>query len=146
MATLQGRRRLLAAAAFALVLAGAGAAARAGDAGGEGVTVTPLLMQKMANVPGKTMTVVAVDYRPGGFSRAHRHPASGMVFAYVVSGAITSEVEGAGPAKVYKAGESWVEPPDAHHLVSKNASTTEPARLIAVVVADDGVAPTVFDK
>ncbi len=136
-----------AAAAFlaAALLAAPPAPAGAGEAGGKGVAVTLLLRQKMPNVPGKTMTVVAVDYAPGGFSTAHRHPASGMVFAYVVSGAIRSWVEGEAE-RVYKAGESWVEPPDAHHLVSANASASESARLIAVVVADDEAPPTAFDR
>jgi quercetin dioxygenase-like cupin family protein len=113
--------------------------------GNQGVQVTPIASHNMPNVPGKTMTVVSVTYEPGGSSAPHRHPASGMVFAYVVSGSVRSQVEGE-PAKVYRAGESWTEPPNAHHVVSENASTTEPARLIAVVVADDGVPTTVFDK
>lgn len=113
--------------------------------GNQGVKVTPIASHKMPNVPGKTMTVVSVAYEPGGSSAPHRHPASGMVFAYVVEGSVRSQVEGE-PAKVYRAGESWTEPPNAHHVISENASTTEPARLIAVIVADDGVPTTVFDK
>jgi quercetin dioxygenase-like cupin family protein len=113
--------------------------------GNHGVAVKPVFGEKMANVPGKTMTVVTVDYEPGGGSAPHRHPASGMVFAYVISGAVRSQLEG-GAAKVYRAGESWSEPPNAHHVVSENASTVEPAQLLAVIVADDGVPATVFDK
>jgi quercetin dioxygenase-like cupin family protein len=86
-----------------------------------------------------------VDYRPGGFSAPHRHPASGSVFAYVLSGSIRSQVEGE-PLGVYSAGQSWTEPPNSHHIVSANASKTEPARLIAFVIADDGVQVTVYDK
>src|ERR1700730_8822343 len=112
---------------------------------GEGATVKPLFSEKLPNVPGKTLTVVEVDYRPAGFSAPHRHPASGFVFAYVVSGAIRSQVEGE-PLRVYRAGQSWTEPPNAHHLVSANASKTRPARLIAYIIADDGAQPTVFDK
>jgi quercetin dioxygenase-like cupin family protein len=111
---------------------------------GEGETVKTLLTQKLPNVPGKTLTVVEVDYRAGGFSAPHRHPASGFVFAYVVSGEIRSQVEGE-PLRVYRAGESWIEQPNAHHLVSANASKTRPARLIAYIIADDGVQPTVYD-
>jgi quercetin dioxygenase-like cupin family protein len=110
-----------------------------------GVAVTPVFSEKMTNVPGKTMTVVTVEYQPGGGSAPHRHPASGMVFAYVISGAVRSQLEG-GAAKIYRAGESWSEPPNAHHVVSENASSTEPARLLAVIVADDGVPATVFDQ
>ena len=61
---------------------------------GEGETVKQIFSQKLPNVPGKTLTVVQVDYRPGGFSAPHRHPASGFVFAYVLSGTIRSQVEG----------------------------------------------------
>jgi hypothetical protein len=50
------------------------------------------------------------------------------------------------PLRVYSAGQSWTEPPNAHHLVSANASKTRPARLIAYIIADDGAQPTVYDK
>jgi len=113
--------------------------------GGEGVTVKQTFSGKLPNVPGKTLTVVEVNYRPGGFSIPHRHPASGFVFAYVLSGTVRSQVEGE-PLRVYSAGETWTEPPNAHHVVSANASKTEPARLIAYIVADDGVETTVYDK
>ena len=47
--------------------------------------------------------------------------------------------------KVYKAGESFFEPPGSEHLVSENASATEPASLLAVFVAPDGANLTMFD-
>jgi quercetin dioxygenase-like cupin family protein len=56
----------------------------------------------------------------------------------VLSGAIRSENSATGPARVYKAGESFFEPPGSKHLISENASATEPASLLAVFVADDG--------
>jgi hypothetical protein len=52
-------------------------------------TVTPVRAEKLANVPGKTMTVVIVSYAPGGKSSMHHH--AGSVFAYVLTGAIRSE-------------------------------------------------------
>src|ERR1044071_6961501 len=72
-------------------------------------------------------------------------PASGFVFAYVPSGPIRSQVEGE-PLGVYSAGQTWTEPPNSHHIVSANASKTEPARLIAYIIADDGAQVTVYDK
>src|SRR5262245_22352956 len=69
-------------------------------ASGEGESMKHIFSQKLPNVPGKTLTVVEVDYRPGGFSAPHRHPASGFVFAYVLSGTIRSQVEGE-PLGVY---------------------------------------------
>ena len=76
-------------------------------------------------------------------SGAHRH--AGSVFAYVLSGAIRSENAATGPVKVYKAGESFFEPPGSTHRISENASATEPASLLAVFVADDGAQLTSFD-
>ena len=51
-----------------------------------------------------------------------------------------------GIAVVYSAGQTWTEPPNSHHIVSANASKTKPARLIAYIIADDGVEVTVYDK
>jgi quercetin dioxygenase-like cupin family protein len=81
---------------------------------------------------------------PGGKSGKHHH--AGSVLAYVLSGEIRSENSATGPAKVYKAGESFFEPPGSEHLVSENASASEPASLLAVFVADDGPHLTTFDK
>jgi quercetin dioxygenase-like cupin family protein len=100
--------------------------------------------RKLGNVPGKSLTVVVVNYAPGGKSGKHHH--AGSVFAYVLSGAIRSENSATGPVKVYKAGESFFEPPGSEHLVSENASATEPASLLAVFVADDRAQLTTFDK
>src|SRR6266513_4774357 len=110
----------------------------------EGDQVTPVRTEKLPNVPGKTLTAVVVNYAPGGKSTSHHH--AGSVFAYVLSGEIRSENSATGPAKVYKAGEAFFEPPGSEHLVSENASTTEPASLLAIFVADDGAQLTTFDK
>jgi quercetin dioxygenase-like cupin family protein len=107
-------------------------------------TVAPVLAQQLANVPGKTLTAVLVTYPPGGKSPAHHH--AGSVFAYVVSGQIRSECSATGPAKVYRAGEGFFEPPGSQHLISENASTTEPASLLAVFVADDGAELTQMNE
>lgn len=97
--------------------------------------ITPAFQTAIANVPGKTMTAVVVDYKPGGVSLPHRH-GQAFVVGYVLQGAIRSKVDD-GEARVYHAGESWTEAPGAHHLVSENASKTKPARLLAIFVADD---------
>ena len=89
----------------------------------------------LPNVPGKRVTIVRVSYGPGGFTRAHRH--AGTVTAYVTKGEIRSQLAG-GPVETFNAGQSFFEPPGSTHLVSANASNTEPAELIAVFVADEG--------
>ena len=135
-------RRLLIATAF---YAASFVTVHAAETAASTAKVTVVFDQALPNVPGKTLTVVQVDYRPGGFSAPHRHPASGFVFAYVLSGTIRSQVEGE-PLGVYSAGQTWTEPPDAHHIVSANASKTKPAQLIAYIIADDGAEATVYDK
>jgi quercetin dioxygenase-like cupin family protein len=134
------RKASLIAAATLLVLAGTAILPRLAVAKGDQVQV--VFSQKLPNVPGKTLTAVAVDYAPGGTSKPHHH--AGVVFAYVVSGEIRSQVD-EGEARVYKAGESFFEGPGAHHVVSENASRSKPAKLLAVFVADDGADLTTFD-
>jgi quercetin dioxygenase-like cupin family protein len=89
----------------------------------------------LPNVPGKRVTVVRVFYGPGGFTPAHRH--AGSVTAYITKGEIRSQL-GGGPLETFRVGQSFFEPPGSTHLVSANASDTEPAELIAVFVADEG--------
>ena len=96
--------------------------------------------QAIPNIPGKSLAVNVVDYAPGGKSASHRHAASAFIYAHVLSGAVRSQVND-GPARIYRAGESWSEAPGSHHRVSENASATEPARLLAVFVADGGDRP-----
>ncbi len=97
-------------------------------------TITPAFAEAIANVPGKTMTALVVDYAPGAKSPSHRH-GQAFVVGYVLSGAIRSQVND-GDERVYHAGEYWTEKPGVHHTVSENASATEPAKLLAIFVAD----------
>jgi len=104
-------------------------------------TVEPISSYALPNVPGKRVTIVRVFYGPGGFTRPHRH--SGSVTAYITKGEIRSQL-GGGPLETFKTGQSFFEPPGSTHLVSANASGTEPAELIAVFVADEGAQLTTF--
>jgi len=103
--------------------------------------VEPIGSYALPNVPGKRVTIVRVFYGPGGFTRPHRH--AGSVTAYITKGEIRSQL-GGGPVETFKVGQSFFEPPGATHLVSANASNTEPAELIAVFVADEGAQLTTF--
>jgi quercetin dioxygenase-like cupin family protein len=106
-------------------------------------TVTPGPQHPLPNVPGKTLATEIVYYPPGGASLPHRH-GDASVFAYVLTGTVRSQLDG-GPVRTYRAGESFFEPPRTHHTVSENASATEPASLLAVIVADDGATLTIPD-
>jgi quercetin dioxygenase-like cupin family protein len=97
--------------------------------------VTLVYDHVLPNVPGKSIRGVLVEYEPGGSSAAHTHPKSAFIYATVLQGAIRSQVND-GPVTIYRAGESFSEYPGDRHGVSENASTTEPARLLAVFVVD----------
>jgi quercetin dioxygenase-like cupin family protein len=99
-------------------------------------TVTVVADEPITNLPGKRLVSRVVEYPPGGGTAPHRHARSAFIYAYVLSGAIRSQLDDR-PARVYRAGETWFESPGAHHRVSLNASDTEPARLLAVLVVDE---------
>jgi quercetin dioxygenase-like cupin family protein len=58
------------------------------------------------------------------------------VLAYVLEGAVIAKISGQGEEKTYTAGQMFYEQPGATHEVSKNASQTEPARLLAMIFAN----------
>jgi len=119
----------IAAACSALLLAGPVAAHEQHE------TVTPKFSQAIPNLPGKSLIAVEVDYAPGAASPSHTHAKSAFIYAYVLAGEVESKV-GDGPARIYREGEGWAEAPNAHHQVSRNASKTSPAKLLAIFVVD----------
>lgn len=94
-----------------------------------------VIRQKLPGDPAREISLLEVTYPPGTGSPAHAH-ANG-VMAFVVSGAIALQV-GDGPQRTYRAGEAWWEPVGAIHRVSRNASATEPATLLAIYIAPEG--------
>ena len=105
-----------------------------------GETVEVIANAAIPHTPGKRLVSNIVEYAPGGRSVSHRHAGSAFIYAYVLSGAVRSQVDDE-PVRVYRAGESWFESPGAHHRVSANASDTAPARLLAVFIVDVGDDP-----
>lgn len=92
-------------------------------------------MTQLANVPGHSLTAVAVELAPGVVSPSHTH--AGFVFVYVLEGTVRSQLN-QGEAVDYVAGESWVEPPGTVHTLTQNPSMTEATKILAVFVAKDG--------
>ena len=92
---------------------------------------------------GWSVTAVEVTYQPGESSTAHRHP--GITIAYVLEGEIRSKV-GDQPEATYSAGQMFIESPGELHAVSANASTTRPAKLLALLLAEKGKPLTTPEK
>ncbi len=130
----------------AVIIAACLAVATPAAAQSRGEVITPNFERAIPNIPGKSLVAAVVDYAPGGASHPHTHAKSAFIYAYVVSGAVESQVND-GPKRVYHAGQCFYELPGAHHAVSRNASATEPAKLLAVFVVDtDDKALTTPDK
>lgn len=101
----------------------------------DSVTVKPLMTKDLVGIPGKEAVLLTVDYLPGGASLPHRHEA--QVFLYVVEGSIVTQVEGQAPVTL-QAGQTFYENPADIHKTAKNASQTEPAKVVAFIIKDKG--------
>lgn len=107
---------------------------------GIGETITPNFDHPIPNIPGKSLIAVVIDYAPGGASPSYEHAKSAFIYAYVISGAIESQVDD-GPKRIYHAGESFFEDPGSIHRVSRNASESSPAKMLAVIVVNSDDKP-----
>ena len=103
--------------------------------------VTRLMTKDLPDVPGKEGMVETVDFAPGEVSQPHRHNAD--LFVYVLEGSVITQVKGGSPQTVH-AGEVFYESPTDVHIVSRNASDTQPAKLLVFYVKAKGTPPTVL--
>jgi quercetin dioxygenase-like cupin family protein len=114
------------------------AAAAAQDA-----RVTALMAKDLAGIPGKEATMATVEYPPGGSSAEHRHNAH--VFVYVLEGSVVMQVKGGNPVTLVP-GQTFYESPEDVHTVSRNASSTKPAKFLVFFVKEKGAPATVPAK
>jgi len=97
--------------------------------------VTPLTTKDLSGLPGKEAVMLTVEYPPGASSTRHRHNAN--TFVYVLEGSIVMQVEG-GKEVTLGPGQTFYESPDDVHVVSKNASNSQPAKFLVFFVKDKG--------
>ena len=121
----------------------------ASDRLAEAQTPTPPATPRPAvfqhDLPNLTMedwevTVSYVDYPPGRVGAPHHH--AGFVLAYVLEGAVVTRISGQGGERTYTTGQMFYEQPGATHEVSRNASQTQPAKLLAMIFAKKGATLT----
>ena len=103
-------------------------------------TLTPLLTKDLAGFPGKQALMYTVDFPPGFSSPVHRHNA--QVSVYVLEGSVEMQVRGQKKVTL-RPGESFYEGPRDIHIVSRNASSTKPARFLVFLIDRKG-APLVI--
>ena len=97
--------------------------------------VTPLMSKDLPDLPGKEALMIMVEHAPGGSNPSHRHNAH--AFVYVLEGSVVMQVKGSEPVTL-KAGQSFYEGPDDIHTVDRNASTTQPAKFLVVLIKNKG--------
>jgi quercetin dioxygenase-like cupin family protein len=98
--------------------------------------VVPVMQKDLADVPGKEMVMLTVEYPPGTVEHVHRHDA--YAFVYVLEGTIVEQVRG-GKEVTLAPGQTFYEGPDDVHTVGRNASATEPAKFLVVMLKKKGV-------
>ena len=103
-------------------------------------TITPILSHDLAGVPGKQVLMYTVDFPPGFSSPIHRHNA--QVSVYVLEGSVVMQVKG-GKELTLVPGQSFYEDPNDIHVVSRNASTSKPAKFLVFLINKKG-APLVI--
>lgn len=102
----------------------------------DGGKVTPLMSKDLQEYPGKEALMLSVEYEPGESSPSHRHDAH--AFVYVLEGAVVMQVKG-GEEVTVRPGETYYENPSDIHLVSRNASTTDRAKFVVVLLKNKDV-------
>ena len=124
-----------------LLLAFSSALALSSSANSQVGKVTRLMTKDLPDVPGKEGMIETVDFAPGEVSQPHRHNAD--LFVYVLEGSIITQVKD-GSSQTVHAGEVFYESPTDVHIVSRNASEAQPAKLLVFYVKAKGTPPTVL--
>ena len=106
-----------------------------GTAMAEEPKVTPLMSKDLAGDPGKEVLMITVEHVPGGASAIHRHNA--QAFVYVLEGSVVMQLKG-GKEITLTPGQTFYEGPDDVHLVDRNASSTEPAKFLVLLIKNKG--------
>ena len=116
-------------------------AASASTSGRPVTTTTVVGSEPLAAEPHKRITSMVVDFPPNAFTPEHHHEAD--LYVHVLEGTIRSQLGGQ-KVETYTKGQSFFEPDGSVHLFAENASTTEPARILAVFVHREGARLMVF--
>ncbi|HEM7839086.1 TPA: cupin domain-containing protein [Burkholderia multivorans] len=127
----------------ALLLALLGGVMAAGAQAAPSAIVAPLMTKPLDDYPGKEAEMISVEYPPGAVDPVHRHYAH--AFVYVVEGSIVMQVKG-GQSVTLKPGQTFYEAPGDLHTVGRNASLTQPAKFIVLLLKDKGAPVLVPEK
>jgi len=97
--------------------------------------VTSLMSKDLAENPGKEVLMITVEHAPGGSNAIHRHNA--QAFVYVLEGSVVMQLKGEQQVTLTP-GQTFYEGPDDVHVVDRNASSTQPAKFLVVLIKNKG--------
>ena len=97
--------------------------------------VTSLMSKDLPESPGREALMITVEHGPGESTTIHRHNAH--AFVYVLEGSVVMQLKGGQPVTL-TAGQSFYEGPDDVHVVDRNASASQPAKFLVVLIKDKG--------
>lgn len=97
--------------------------------------VEPVIKQALDDIENREVRMELVTFPPGAAAPEHHHP--GHVFVYVLEGQIISQLDD-GPADTFKAGDSFYEPTNGLHAVTKNPSDSETAKILVFMIMEEG--------
>jgi quercetin dioxygenase-like cupin family protein len=120
----------------ALVLSFSAEVAQSARASESEPVVTPLMRKDLADVPGREMLMIAVDYPPGTVEHIRRHDAYALL--YQLEGLMVKGGRG-GKEVTLTPGQTFYERPTDVHTVERNASMTKPAKFVVVLLKKKGV-------
>jgi quercetin dioxygenase-like cupin family protein len=101
--------------------------------------VTSLMSKDLTENPGREVLMITVEHPPGGSNAIHRHNA--QAFVYVLEGSVVMQLKG-GEQVTLTPGQTFYEGPDDVHVVDRNASSSNPAKFLVLLIKDKG-APAV---
>lgn len=121
--------------AMSLALFALGTAVAPSASAEDAAVIAPLISKDLADIPGKEMLMITVTYPPGYVGHVHRHDAHSII--YVLQGSVVMGVKG-GQEVTVQAGQTFYEGPTDIHTVGRNASATQPAKLVVVLLKKKG--------
>ena len=106
-----------------------------GTAIAQDAKVTSLMSKDLTENPGKEVLMITVEHAPGGSNAIHRHNA--QAFVYVLEGSVVMQLKGEQQVTLTP-GQTFYEGRDDVHVVDRNASSTQPAKFLVVLIKNKG--------
>jgi quercetin dioxygenase-like cupin family protein len=102
-----------------------------------------LFKTTMDDVMGRVVTIRRTERDPGSGSAPHRHPGS-HTFGYILEGTYEFRLND-GPVQKLGSGQTFYEPPNSLHAVSRNGDPKATVKYLVIQVSDPTKPATVAE-